>query len=148
MEGCSMRFERLTDLGPQGAQRFWGSCPKTPEQLGAAFGFSRIRIELPTGANDLCDDCAVHSTVCYVIFFALSFCNVYKIIRRFNCYNGLYFFPQLNIYKRPLYGFLQKRFSMFCLELYEGLILLSDKYDNLFLRQYSFIILFMPNYMR
>ena len=72
MEGCTMRFERLTDLGPKGAQRFWGSCPKTPEQLGAAFAFSRIRIELPPGANDLCDGCAVHSTVCYAIFLALK----------------------------------------------------------------------------
>jgi len=37
MEGCAMRFERLTDLGPKGAKRFWGWGPKTPEQLGAAF---------------------------------------------------------------------------------------------------------------
>ena len=37
MEDCTMRFERLTDLGPKGAKRFWGWGPKTPEQLGVAF---------------------------------------------------------------------------------------------------------------
>ena len=40
MEDCAMRFERLTDLGPKGAKRFWGWGPKTPEQLGVAFVLS------------------------------------------------------------------------------------------------------------
>ena len=59
-----MRFERLTDLGPKGAKRFWGWGPKTPEQLGAAFVLctnpkSNCRLERTT-AETTCD---VKSTV-------------------------------------------------------------------------------------
>jgi hypothetical protein len=47
-----MKFERLTDPGPKGGKAAFAK-GKTPEQLGVAFAFSRIRIELPPGVNDL-----------------------------------------------------------------------------------------------
>jgi len=49
-----MKFERLTDPGPKGGKAAFAE-GKTPEQLGVAFAFSRIRIELPPGVNDLCE---------------------------------------------------------------------------------------------
>jgi len=58
-----MKFERLTDPGPKGGEAAF-SVAETPEQLGAAFVYSRIRIELPPGANDLRDDCVIGLTVC------------------------------------------------------------------------------------
>lgn len=48
----TMSIERLTDPGPKGAKGAF-CVAKTPDPLGVSALYSGMRIELPTGANDL-----------------------------------------------------------------------------------------------